>query len=177
VHIARTALGPAGAWWLRDRFEFAVPVLLSSRLTAAELVRDQVRLRLESTDGIVRTVETDHVVAATGFAPRLARLSMLDDSVRAILHRVGSSDAPELNARFESSHPGLFFAGLLTAPAYGPSMRFVYGATFTASRLVQGVQRRLAAPRLATVPHAARARTVEQHRGAEGQLAGQAGQR
>lgn len=163
-HIARTALGPAGAWWLRDRFEFAVPVLLSSRLSAAEQLGDHVRLRLESTDGVVRTVETDHVVAATGFAPRLARLSMLDDSVRGILHRVGTSDAPELNARFESSHPGLFFAGLLATPSFGPSMRFVYGAAFAANRVVQGVQRRLAEPRLATVPHAARARTVEQHR-------------
>lgn len=172
LHIARTALGPAGAWWLRDRFEFAVPVLLSSRLSSAEMVRDQVRLRLESADGVVRTVETDHVVAATGFTPRLSRLRMLDEPVRRILHRVGTSDAPELNARFESSHPGLFFAGLLTAPAFGPSMRFVHGATFTASRLVQGVQRRLAEPRLATVPHAARSRTAAEEKAAA-QLAGQ----
>ncbi|NLU72567.1 lysine N(6)-hydroxylase/L-ornithine N(5)-oxygenase family protein [Streptomyces sp. HNM0575] len=171
-HIARTALGPAGAWWLRDRFEFAVPVLLSSRLSAAEQVGEQVRLRLESADGVVRTVQTDHVVAATGFTPRLARLSMLDTSVRSILHRVGSSDAPELNARFESSHPGLFFTGLLATPSFGPSMRFVYGATFAANRVVQGVKRRLAEPRLATVPHAARARTTEQHR-ADGQLTGE----
>lgn len=175
LHIARSALGPAGAWWLRDRFEFAVPVLLSSRLASAELVRDQVRLRLESTDGVVRTVETDHVVAATGFTPRLSRLPMLDESVRHILHRVGNSDAPELNGRFESSHPGLFFAGLITAPSFGPSMRFVYGATFTASRLVQGVQRRLAEPRLPTVPHAARSRIAEgERRAVEQQLAGQA---
>ncbi|MGH3309526.1 MAG: NAD(P)-binding domain-containing protein [Streptomyces sp.] len=160
VHIARTALGPAGAWWLRDRFEFAVPVLLSSRLTAAEQVRERVRLRLESVDGAVRTVETDHVVAATGFTPALARLPLLDEGVRGILHRVGTSDAPELNGRFESSHPGLFFAGLLTAPTFGPSMRFVYGATFTAAKVVQGVCRRLAEPRLATVPHASRARTA-----------------
>src|SRR5690606_27349182 len=156
THIARTALGPAGAWWLRDRFEFAVPVLLSSRLSAAEQVGSQVRLRLESTDGVVRTVETAHVVAATGFAPRPARRQRLDESVRSSLHRVGASDAPQLSARFESSHPGLFFAGLLATPTFGPSMRFVYGATFAASRVVQGVQRRLAEPRLATVPHAAR---------------------
>ncbi|QPP07142.1 lysine N(6)-hydroxylase/L-ornithine N(5)-oxygenase family protein [Streptomyces bathyalis] len=172
-HIARTALGPAGAWWLRDRFEFAVPVLLGSRLSSAEQVRDQVRLRLESDDGAVRTVETDHVVAATGFSPRLARLAMLDESVRSILHRVGTSDAPELNARFESSHPGLFFAGLLATPSFGPSMRFVYGATFAAHRVVQGVQRRLAEPRLATVPHAARSRAIEQP-GRNGQLTGYA---
>jgi FAD-dependent urate hydroxylase len=174
LHIARTALGPAGAWWLRDRFEFAVPVLLSSRLTAAELVRDQVRLRLESTDGVVRTVETDHVVAATGFAPRLSRLPMLDESVRRILHRVGGSDAPDLSARFESSHPGLFFAGLLTAPSFGPAMRFVYGASFTAAKLVQGVQRRLAEPRLATVPHATRARVNGEPTAVGQQLTGQA---
>lgn len=164
-HIARTALGPAGAWWLRDRFELAVPVLLGSRLAAVEQAGDRVLLQLESADGsTLRTVETEHVIAATGFTPRLARLPMLDESVRSILHRVGTSDAPELNARFESSHPGLFFAGLLATPSFGPAMRFVYGASFAAARVVQGVQRRLAAPRLAAVPHMARSRAHQEHR-------------
>jgi hypothetical protein len=149
VHIARTALGPAGAWWLRDRFEPAVPVLLGSRLTAAERADGRVRLRLDSAGEGPRTLETDHVIAATGFAPDLARLPLLDDALRGSLRRVGASDAPELTSRFESSCPGLFFAGLLTAPSFGPSMRFVYGATFTASRLVRGVRRRVAAQRRA----------------------------
>lgn len=51
--------------------------------------------------------------------------------------------SPAVGHGFESSHPGLFFAGLLTASGFGPAMRFVQGASFTASTLVRGVRRRL----------------------------------
>jgi thioredoxin reductase len=144
VRIAATALGPAGAWWLRDRFESGVPVLLGHRLRAASPAAGGVRLDLATPAGARTAIETEHVVAATGFVPDLARLPLLDRTVSDGLSRVGGGRAPRLNSRFESSHPGLFFAGLLTAPSFGPSMRFVYGAGFTADRLVRGVQRRLA---------------------------------
>ncbi|WP_411108172.1 hypothetical protein [Streptomyces sp. c-19] len=39
--------------------------------------------------------------------------------------------------------PSLDRGGVLTAPSYGPSMRFVFGAGYTAPRLVRGVRRRL----------------------------------
>jgi thioredoxin reductase len=143
VRIAATALGPAGAWWLRDRFQNAVPVLLGHRLRAASPAAGGVRLDLTTPAGARTALETDHVIAATGFVPDLARLDLLDRGVRDGLRRVGGGRAPELSARFESSHPGLFFAGLLAAPSFGPSMRFVYGAAFTAQRLVRGVRRRL----------------------------------
>lgn len=78
---------------------------------------------------------------------------MLPPEVRGALRTVGAGGAPEVSGHFESSCPGLFLAGLLTAPAYGPAMRFVYGAAYTAERLVRGVERRLgAARRPATVP-------------------------
>ncbi|MFI7098534.1 NAD(P)-binding domain-containing protein [Streptomyces sp. NPDC050161] len=143
VHLAATALGPAGAWWLRDRFETAVPVLFGHRVRAAVAGDDTVRLELAGADGRSAVVETEHVVAATGFAPDLRRLRLLDPRVRDALRTVGAGRAPELTGGFESSWPGLFFAGLLTAPSFGPAMRFVYGAAFTAGRLVRGVRRRL----------------------------------
>ncbi|MBA4862198.1 NAD(P)-binding domain-containing protein [Streptomyces sp. PSKA54] len=148
AHIAATALGPAGAWWLRDRFEQQVPVELGQELLGATEVGDRIRLTLIAPGRAgIRTVETDHVIAATGFTPDLGRLELLDDRLRRSLGTVGRSRSPELNAGFESSYPGLFFAGLLAAPSFGPSMRFVYGATFTAGRLVRGVQRRLTSSR------------------------------
>jgi hypothetical protein len=110
---------------------------------------DGVRLELsanESADDAADfTVETGHVIAATGFVPDLRRLLILDPSLRERLATVRGTRAPELDAGFESSRPGLFFAGLVAAPSFGPSMRFVHGATFTAARLVAGVRRRLAA--------------------------------
>ncbi|MGP3948943.1 NAD(P)-binding domain-containing protein [Streptomyces sp. 7N604] len=143
LRIAATALGPAGAWWLRDRFESAVPVLLGYRLRAASPSGGGVRLDLTTPAGARTALETEHVIAATGFTPDLTRLRLLDRELGAGLRRVGGGGAPELSGRFESSYPGLFFAGLLTAPSFGPAMRFVYGAGFTAHRLVRGVRRRL----------------------------------
>lgn len=84
--------------------------------------------------------------------------------MRTTLRTVGGSRAPELSAGFESSWPGLFFAGLLSAPSFGPSMRFVYGASFTAARLLRGVQRRLGDRRGATtIPRPARDSTPAAH--------------
>ncbi|UYB42285.1 NAD(P)-binding domain-containing protein [Streptomyces sp. Je 1-4] len=164
VHIAENALGPAGAWWLRERFEPAVPVLLSHRVRAAAPQDDGVRLHLTHTDGRTETLDTQHVVAATGFTPDLGRLRLLPLQVRTTLRTVGGSRAPELSSGFESSWPGLFFAGLLTAPSFGPSMRFVYGAGFTAARLLRGVQRRLGDRRGATtIPRPARDSTPAAH--------------
>ncbi|MBO8192868.1 NAD(P)-binding domain-containing protein [Streptomyces oryzae] len=155
LHIARHALGPAGAWWLRERFEPAVPTLLGNTITAADRMTGvagvgggpgkRLRLWLRAADGTARTLETDHVVAATGFVPDLFRLGLLDSTLRETLRRVGHSGAPWLTQDFESSQPGLFFAGLLSAPSFGPAMRFVHGASFTAPRLVAGVCRHIAA--------------------------------
>ncbi|WP_461297415.1 NAD(P)-binding domain-containing protein [Streptomyces harbinensis] len=150
VKIATTALGPAGAWWLRERVEGVVPVRLGHRLRRAVRIEDGVRLEL-ATPGEGRSlIETEHVIAATGFVPDLRRIELLDPALRDGLTAVLGTRAPQLDAGFESSRPGLFFAGLLAAPTFGPSMRFVYGASFTAGRLVKAVRQRLA--RLASMP-------------------------
>ncbi|AZK96180.1 MULTISPECIES: NAD(P)-binding domain-containing protein [Streptomyces] len=141
-HIARTALGPAGAWWLRERYEGRVPELLAHRIRGARLHEGRVRLALDAPGGPV-TVDTAHVVAATGFTPDLDRLTLLDPRLRARLSTVGTGRAPELSPSFESSCPGLFFTGLLSAPAFGPSMRFVHGATYTAPAILTALHRHL----------------------------------
>ncbi|HEX5568225.1 MAG TPA: NAD(P)-binding domain-containing protein [Streptomyces sp.] len=153
ARIADTALGPAGAWWLRDRVEGRMPVLLGHRLRVATPSSGGARLELDTATGTT-TLRTDHVVAATGFVPDVGRLTLLEPLVRNRLRLAGTSRAPEVNGRFESSVPGLFFAGLLTAPSFGPAMRFVYGAAFTAERLLRGVRRRLGTHRSTPVPHA-----------------------
>ncbi|MEV7613902.1 NAD(P)-binding domain-containing protein [Streptomyces sp. NPDC089799] len=143
--IAATALGPAGAWWLRERFEGRVPALLGHGLRRAEPAGARTRLCLTAPDGGSVALDAAHVIAATGFTPDLARLGLLEGGLRTGLRTVGRSRTPELSPWFESSYPGLFFAGLLTAPSFGPSMRFVHGAGFTAGKLVAGVRRRLGA--------------------------------
>lgn len=143
ARVFTSALGPAGAWWLRERFEPAVEVRLGESVAAAVPGGGRVRLDLVSTHGSVGTVTTDHVIAATGFTPGLDRLGLLDERLRRRLRTVGASTAPDTDTVFETSHPGLFVTGLLSAPSFGPSMRFVFGATYTARRVVRGVRRRL----------------------------------
>lgn len=140
--IAATALGPAGAWWVRDRVERAVELLPGHEVTEACAVPGGVRLDLVNHTGETRSLGTEHVIAATGFRVHRDRLGMLSAELRGTLAALPDG-SPAIGRGFESSHPGLFFAGLTTASGFGPSMRFVQGATYTAAALVQGVRRRL----------------------------------
>ncbi|UCM89062.1 NAD(P)-binding domain-containing protein [Streptomyces marincola] len=157
AHVAATALGPAGAWWLRERFDGAVPVRLGHRLTRAEATPDgRVRIEVATPEGR-DAVTAAHVIAATGFEPDLRRLRLLDPAPRDRLRTVRGTRAPALDGGFESSWPGLFFAGLLTAPVFGPAMRFVHGVSFTARALTRGVERRIGAGHGPRVPAPGRA--------------------
>ncbi|MFJ6743732.1 NAD(P)-binding domain-containing protein [Streptomyces sp. NPDC091279] len=146
ARVAATALGPAGAWWVRDRVEGSVEVLLGHEVSAARATPDGgVRLEvLDRAAARLRTLETRHVLAATGFTATRDRLALLADELRTGLATVADG-SPAVGRDFESSHPGLFLAGLVTAAGFGPSMRFVHGATYTAGTLVRGVRRRLRA--------------------------------
>ncbi|WP_329217562.1 lysine N(6)-hydroxylase/L-ornithine N(5)-oxygenase family protein [Streptomyces sp. NBC_01485] len=138
ARIAGTALGPAGAWWVRDRVEGSVEVRLDHEVTAARAVPGGVRLEVTGAEPF----ETEHVIAATGFKATRERLGLLSGELRDALGTVADG-SPEVGRDFESSYPGLFMAGLVTAAGFGPAMRFVHGATFTAGTLVRGVRRRL----------------------------------
>ncbi|MET8562494.1 NAD(P)-binding domain-containing protein [Streptomyces flaveolus] len=145
ARIASTALGPAGAWWVRDRVETAVELLLDREVCSARAIPGGARLETVNRRGQRLSLETQHVIAATGFRATVDRLGLLSAGLRGSLATTAEG-APVVGRSFESSHPGLFLAGLLTASAFGPAMRFVHGATYTATTLVQGVRRRLDVP-------------------------------
>ena len=127
-------------------------LLPGQEVTAAAAVPGGLRLDLSGRDGSRRSLETEHVIAATGFKAHRDRLGLLSAELRGTL-AVLPDGSPALGHSFESSQPGLFLAGLVTASGFGPAMRFVHGATFTASTLVQGVRRRLrSTPVRGTVP-------------------------
>ncbi|MEV7194003.1 FAD-dependent oxidoreductase [Streptomyces sp. NPDC093510] len=142
ARVAAGALGPAGAWWVRDRVEAGVEVRVGHRVEAAEPAGSRVRVRTGSTTGGGLRFETDHIIAATGFRATTHRIGVLPPDVRGRLRSLADG-TPFVGDRFESSLPGLFLAGLTTASSFGPAMRFVYGASFTAGRLVKGVERYL----------------------------------
>ncbi|MGW0705276.1 NAD(P)-binding domain-containing protein [Streptomyces sp. NPDC002643] len=144
VRIATEALGPAGAWWVRDRVESAVEVRLGQEVALAYEKGGAVRLETVGRGGELTSVDTEHVIAATGFRATRARLGLLDEDIRADLSALADG-SPAAGRDFESSVPGLFLAGLTTTAGFGPAMRFVHGASFTAPTLVRGVRRRLRA--------------------------------
>ncbi|MGW6023279.1 NAD(P)-binding domain-containing protein [Streptomyces sp. NPDC055099] len=152
ARVSASALGPAGAWWVRDRVESRVEVRLGHEVATAAVASGRVRLTTVVSHGGGPDLDTDHVIAATGFRATSARLGLLDPGLRAGL-AVNAAEEPYASVEFESSYPGLFLAGLVTASSFGPAMRFVHGASFTAGRLVRGVQRSLRrAPLSPTVP-------------------------
>ncbi len=134
-------LGPAGAWWLRERVEGRVPMLFGHHVERAERVGDRVRLHLSTSEGSV-TECADHVIAGTGYRLDLSRLDYVTPSLCGNLKLFAG--APVLNHHLESNVPGLFFTGALAAPSMGPVMRFIAGTHFTGPRLVRGIRDRRA---------------------------------
>jgi thioredoxin reductase len=138
IFRARTALGPAGAWWLRPRAE-GIDILREHAVTSATATGDGVTLTVRTPNG-TRELRTEHVIAATGFRPDVRALSFLDDPLRASLRTIGN--APWVGQDFQSSADGLYFAGPAVASSFGPVMRFVYGADFAARTVAKRIAAR-----------------------------------
>ncbi len=135
VHRARTALGPAGACWLRGRVEGQFPVLTGQAVTWAKPEAGGVRLGLAGAGGATRELVADHVIAATGYRPDLTRLAFLADRLGPRLRTLAGS--PVVGRGYQSSLAGLYFIGPAVAPAFGPVMRFVYGSRHAAATVAR----------------------------------------
>jgi thioredoxin reductase len=143
LRIVKTHLGPRAGWPVKSTVE-RLPLLLDHSLRSADVRGGRARLVVVDSGGTEREVTSDHIIAATGFKVDVKRLSFLNKDIRDKIRTV--VDTPILSDDFESSVPGLYFAGLAAANTFGPSMRFVIGARFAARRLAK----RLAQPVSAT---------------------------
>jgi thioredoxin reductase len=130
IYRARTALGPAGASWLRPRVEGEIPILGGRALRWAKGTTEGITLGLAGAGGNREELSADHVIAATGYQPDVSRLTFLDQHLRAGIQTVAST--PVVGKDYQSSVPGLYFMGPGVAPTFGPVMRFVYGADHAA---------------------------------------------
>jgi len=139
IEKARTALGPSGAPWLRDRVDGKIPILTGCTVTDVKDVDGRARLTTKAADGTIAELDADHVVAATGYRPDLARLSFLSEEIQSGLKRTG--DTPTVGADFQSSIGGLYFVGSVVAPTHGPLTRFVHGAPYEAPAIARGLVR------------------------------------
>ncbi|WP_128379382.1 NAD(P)-binding domain-containing protein [Streptomyces cavernae] len=137
TQLLHTVLGPAGAWWLRDRVDGRFPVLCGRTVRSARPEDGSVRLELARSDGRSEVLSADHLLLATGYRVDVHRLELLSPELRREIRTSGG--APRLSAGFESSVPGLYFTGLAAAPTFGPVMRFVAGTAFAARRVAASV--------------------------------------
>jgi thioredoxin reductase len=132
--IVRRHLGPSSPGYLKPRFESDVELLAARSIRRAEVSNRRVHLELVNGDGRATSLETDHVIGASGYRADLGRLRFLDPALRARVKT--TNNAPVLDHDFESSAPGLFFVGIAAAMSFGPLMRFMYGDEFCAPRVV-----------------------------------------
>jgi hypothetical protein len=142
--VVATKWGPAGTAWLFDRLDNRAELMTRRTIKAAEMVDDRARLILNGAHG-VEIIDTDAVIAGTGFKADIDRLTLLSASLRAEIAREGC--APKLSPGFETSVQNLHIVGILSAPTFGPVMRFMFGAKHAAPM----VTRRIAAQSVGAV--------------------------
>ena len=135
----RRILGPAPCWFTKDQVVGKVGFNLGVSVTGASVQNSRVNLQLTDSKGEKKTVNADHVIAATGYKPSLQRLTFLDSGILGGIRSV--EQTPMLSSNFESTVPNLYFVGLTSANTFGPLVRFAYGAGFVAPRLSKHLAR------------------------------------
>jgi lysine/ornithine N-monooxygenase len=140
LHIVRTHLGPAPGYFMRDRVLGRVAVHYGLQVAIAKPNAGGVRLTLASDNGEKCEFQADHVICGTGYRSELARLPFLNASLISQISAV--QGAPIVSANFESSLPGLYFAGAIAANTFGPVLRFACGAEFAAACVARHLSRR-----------------------------------
>ena len=137
--VVRKHLPAAPGWTSRAEVERSVEVMLGATVAHAEDAGGIARVTFRMNDGGEKTVEAEHVIAATGYKIDMRRLKFLSGE---IMHGLAMADcSPVLSPHFETSVPGLFVVGTAAANSFGPMLRFVYGAGFASRRLTRYLQR------------------------------------
>ncbi len=133
--IVRTHLRAAPGWFMREKVEGKIPMLLGRTLQRATVHDSQIELIVCDEQGAISTLEAHHVIAATGYAVDLNKIPLLDPALRAKIRHY--QQAPILGNSFESSITGLYFVGPAAAHSFGPLLRFAFGSEWVAPRIAR----------------------------------------
>ncbi|MCU1251204.1 MAG: monooxygenase FAD-binding protein [Edaphobacter sp.] len=133
VESVKKILGPAPGWFIKEQVVGKLPFHLGTSVEKASVENGRVHLELTNGNNSRKRIVTDHVIAATGYRVDLERLKFLNSELRAGIRSL--EHTPLLSSNFECSVPGLYFVGTSAANAFGPVMRFAFGAGYTAARL------------------------------------------
>jgi cation diffusion facilitator CzcD-associated flavoprotein CzcO len=139
TRFVKRHFGPASPWWIKDRVLGKVPIHVRHEVVEANNANQRVQLKIRDGEGSLKNLEVDFVIAGTGYDVNVSRLKFLDPEILKRIHR--TERAPTLNINFESSVPGLHFAGPLSMMCFGPLFRFVTGAEVTSRRLARRLSR------------------------------------
>jgi hypothetical protein len=129
---AKSHLGPAAGWFMAERIK-PVPAAYGLTPVGVTALGDRVQVSFEDQDGNCSKIETEHLIAATGYRPDIGRLTFLEPALREAVQVL--EGAPILSPHFESSVPGLYFVGPAAVHSFGPLMRFAAGAKFVSRRI------------------------------------------
>src|SRR4029077_1679482 len=135
---AYTALGPAGAWWLRERILGHVELLLGRSVKSAQAHDGGVRLELQGPSGI-EELFVAQVIAGTGYKPALSGLPFLAAALRGDIQIQTAVGTPLLDRTYQSAVSGLHFVGYPAGLSFGPVLRFVFGADFAARTVARRI--------------------------------------
>ena len=78
--VVRRMLGPAAGKGVRERVEGKVTLLVDRRIAGVNVRNHRLSIDLEG-EGGTANIETDHLIAATGYRPDVSRLSFLSPSL------------------------------------------------------------------------------------------------
>jgi thioredoxin reductase len=129
----RQILGPAPCWFTKEQVVGKVGLNVGVTLNGANVQNGRVALQLTDSTGAQKTLMADHVISATGYKVDLRRLAFLEPGLRSEIK--SAENTPVLSSNFETTVPGLYFAGVTSANTFGPLVRFAFGAGFTSKRL------------------------------------------
>ena len=109
TRVAKVAatLGPAGAWWLKERVIGRLPILLGYRICAAEVWGGRVSVQVADQMGKLQDLVADHVIAATGYKFNVDNLPFLSEDIKLQLRR--EEQSPRLTVNFEIVDPWTVF--------------------------------------------------------------------
>ncbi len=142
--LAERCLRPAATAWLRPRAS-KVRINAGHNIVGVRTTGSRLSVRLDNGgQGLF-----DHVLLATGYRIDIAKLGILSPALLGKIERTGGY--PALSAGFESTAPGLHFAGSSALRSFGPLMRFVWGAGHAARAVTRATLAGRREPRSARV--------------------------
>jgi hypothetical protein len=143
--IGARSLRAASARWVMPGLQ-GVQVLAGRAIRSVSGRGKGVAVELD--DGVR---DYDHVLLGTGYRIDIAKLGVLSPELLGKVVCKGGS--PLLAAGFESSVPGLHFAGASAVESYGPLMRFIAGAGYAGRSIARALAHRRGAKRAGRDSH------------------------